>query len=256
MSSLFELCFNIIIDKIIKLPYLLQEQIIGYKLNHVDIENVIIKEIRDSGIIIIDDITDKLVLCYNSKTEFIRPEYTKDLNDNLYNCFLDISKKFLDKYYWNENQYSNVCNFKENNISGNFKNIVADIENLPPTLKEYIIENSIKHINRNIENNIIKDIRESALFIIDDITDKLIDCYSLGTFYNRPEYTKNLDGQLYYTFIGMAEKLLDKYYSRERRYYNDEIDNTRYSDMEYTEEEEEEEEEEDEEEEEEEDENN
>ena len=112
--------------------------------------------------------------------------------------------------------------------------LVEQIKNLPPLLKEQVIGETTKQIKSSIQKEILKDIRGSALIVVDNMTDILINCYDTGCSYQRPEYTKDLPDELYYTMVQISEKMLDKYYCTERRYYHPEIDDTRYSDMEYS----------------------
>ena len=107
--------------------------------------------------------------------------------------------------------------------------LVEQIKNLPPILKDTIIGESSKKIKEQIEQKILKEFKISALIMVDDMTDILINCSNTGCSYERPEYTKNLPDELYYTIIAISEKMIDKYYCKER------IESTRYhsnSDME------------------------
>ena len=103
--SLKDLCVNNMVGIIKNMPPMIKEEIIGTSLkeikNEVRIEErlEIMNEIRKSASIIVEDITDKLIIAHQTSTNWIRPEYTKDIDDELYYMFVNISERFVDKYF-------------------------------------------------------------------------------------------------------------------------------------------------------------
>jgi hypothetical protein len=91
------------------------------------------------------------------------------------------------------------------------KNIIEMVKNLPPLLKEEIIKESLKAIKEDARKEVIAEIANSSTIIVDDITERLLSCANLGCTLERPEYTNNIDDKLYYTFVNISERFVDKY---------------------------------------------
>jgi uncharacterized membrane-anchored protein YjiN (DUF445 family) len=91
------------------------------------------------------------------------------------------------------------------------QNMVEQIKNLPPLLKEEIIEASLKEIKKDIKKEVMREIRDSASIVVEDITERLITSQKTGQDWKRPEYTKDIDDDLYHTFVHTAESFVNKY---------------------------------------------
>lgn len=93
-------------------------------------------------------------------------------------------------------------------------NLVDMIKNLPPQLKDEVIEASIKNIRAEAKaaakKEIMKEIRDSALIVVEDVTELLTSSSRTGKSWKRPEYTKNIDDELYQTFVNIAEQFFNK----------------------------------------------
>lgn len=90
-------------------------------------------------------------------------------------------------------------------------NLVEIIKNLPPLLREEIIQKSTRAIEKDAEQKAIKEIRRSMTFVIDDITNTLIKAHQNGTYITRPEYTKDMNDELYHTCVEVSEQFILKH---------------------------------------------
>jgi methyl coenzyme M reductase beta subunit len=90
-------------------------------------------------------------------------------------------------------------------------NLVELIKNLPPLLKEEVIGESMKAIKDEAKQQVMKEIRRSAAIVVDDVTDSLITSRKTGRDIKRPEYTKDIDDELYYTFLDISERFVNKH---------------------------------------------
>ena len=95
-------------------------------------------------------------------------------------------------------------------------NIVDLIKNLPPKLKEEVIGESLD----SIKEKIMKQMRRDADIVIKDVVDKIITAHSTGIDWKRPEYTKNIDNELYGMYVDIAGRFVDKFwmYEAEKQY--------------------------------------
>lgn len=95
------------------------------------------------------------------------------------------------------------------------KNMVEVIKNLPPLLREEVIGESLKSIKEEAEKkakeSLMYQIRRDAEIVVEDVTEKLVQSQANGTTWQRPEYTKNIDDELYYTFVHVSERFVHKY---------------------------------------------
>jgi hypothetical protein len=96
------------------------------------------------------------------------------------------------------------------------KNMTEMIKNLPPLLREEVIGESLKSIKEEAEKkakeSLMYQIRRDAEIVVEDVTEKLVRCHSDGTTtWSRPDYTKNIDDELYYTFVHISEQFVHKY---------------------------------------------
>ena len=106
-------------------------------------------------------------------------------------------------------------------------NIVQQIKSLPLLLKEEVIQSSIITIREEERKKVIKDINKSASCVIHDITDIIIKSYKSGKNWKRPEYTKNIDDDLYNMFVDISQNFVDKHaenlcFRKRSRYDSDE----------------------------------
>lgn len=96
------LCMQNMVEMIKKLPPMMKEEIIGSSLTAIKEESLkkarleVIKEISRSSIIV-DDVTDRMIIAHRTSQNWSRPEYTKDIDDELYQMFVDISERFVNK---------------------------------------------------------------------------------------------------------------------------------------------------------------
>jgi hypothetical protein len=90
-------------------------------------------------------------------------------------------------------------------------NLVELIKNLPPLMKDQVLGETMESIKEDVRQEVIKEIRESAAIIVGDVTDELISAHNSGFGTKRPEYTKDLDDELYYTFLDISEQFVAKH---------------------------------------------
>lgn len=94
-------------------------------------------------------------------------------------------------------------------------NMVDQIKKLPPQLQEECVGTSIEAMKetarKDAEKTVIQEVKRSADVVIDDITKLLIEAHRTGGTYQRPEYTKDMDDELYYVFVGVAERFVQNY---------------------------------------------
>jgi hypothetical protein len=123
-------------------------------------------------------------------------------------------------------------------------NLVEIIKNLPPQLQEDVIGASTKAIKEEAEKKtkekIMKAIKRSAAIVTEDVTERLIASHQTGQSWKRPEYTNDIDDEIYYTFVDVAEKFVNNYgemlifpSDRHRRQVGVYWDNNTESDEEY-----------------------
>lgn len=89
------------------------------------------------------------------------------------------------------------------------KNLVELIQHLPPMMKEEVIGQSIKAIENDAKQKVMKEIRRSAAIVTEDVTVRIIDASKTGQSWQRPAYTSDIDDELYYTFVEIAQKFVD-----------------------------------------------
>ena len=99
------------------------------------------------------------------------------------------------------------------------KNITEVVKTLPPLLKEEVVGKSLKTIREDIKKEVIKDIGKSAYIIIEDMTYILIKCQQNGGTWERPEYTKDIDENLFYTFVRIAEANTKRHFDHLQQNY-------------------------------------
>jgi predicted nucleic acid-binding protein len=93
--------------------------------------------------------------------------------------------------------------------------LVNSIKNLPPQLRDQIIDKTTTSIEQEAEEKatkkIMNEINRSAVIIVEDVTRKLIDAHKSCEYVTRPTYTKDIDDGLYYTFVQIAERFVNNY---------------------------------------------
>ena len=94
-------------------------------------------------------------------------------------------------------------------------NMVKQIKKLPPQLQEECIGTSVdamkEKADKNAKKKIMKEVKRSADIVIEDITKLLIEAHRTGGTYERPEYTNDIDDELYYIFVGVAQRFVQNY---------------------------------------------
>jgi methyl coenzyme M reductase beta subunit len=90
-------------------------------------------------------------------------------------------------------------------------NLVNLIKNLPPLMKDEVLGETMKSIKDEVRKDVIKEIRRSAVVVVDDVTEQLISAHKTGRGIKRNEYTKDIDDELYYTILEIAEQFVEKH---------------------------------------------
>jgi hypothetical protein len=96
------------------------------------------------------------------------------------------------------------------------KNLVYEIDNMPPLLKEEVIGISISNLERNLEKKLESKIKRKVIdnflvdaeVVIDDIIDKLLDN---NNFWRRPAYTEDMDDDIYNIYVQICNRFVQKY---------------------------------------------
>jgi hypothetical protein len=112
--------------------------------------------------------------------------------------------------------HNNIVPTLKNICMGNMVNI---IKNIPPLLQEEIIKKSTKTIekearkkaHKKVHEKIIKEIRYSFLGVIEDTTRDLIEAHITGNYIRRPEYTKNMNDELYNICVNISKQFVQHY---------------------------------------------
>lgn len=93
-------------------------------------------------------------------------------------------------------------------------NIAQMIKQLPPMLRDEVIGESSKVIKKEAEEKarkkIMKEIHHSSKVVVEDITERIIQSYVTGRVWKRPEYTRNIDEDLYNIFVDISENFVSK----------------------------------------------
>ena len=91
-------------------------------------------------------------------------------------------------------------------------NLVNVIKQLPPILRDEIIGETTKSIKKEAEKNariqIMKEIHRSVSIAVEDITERIINSYGSGHDWKRPEYTYNIDKDIYGMIVDISEKFV------------------------------------------------
>ena len=62
------------------------------------LKSLIIKEVKNNATVVIEDLIDIIIDSNKTGQNFYRPEYTKNIDDELYQIYVDISQNFVKKY--------------------------------------------------------------------------------------------------------------------------------------------------------------
>ena len=89
------------------------------------------------------------------------------------------------------------------------KNMVNQIKNLPPVLKEEIIKISIKKIQKEADKKAMKKVLTNVRVVIQDLTSILILSHKSGKDFCRPKYTKKMDDILFDTCLQVSEDFVN-----------------------------------------------
>lgn len=95
-----------------------------------------------------------------------------------------------------------------------FQNIVNQIKQLPPVLQEEVIGYSFENIKQQIKKELLEEMKKDSEIVINDLTDIILSSKTSGKDWKRPEYTKNIDDNLYYNFVNISEMIVNKYYQK------------------------------------------
>jgi hypothetical protein len=100
IMTLQSVCMNNLVEIIKNLPPLLKEEVLGKTMKDIkdEVKQDVIKEIRRSASIVVEDLTDHLISSHKTGQDMKRPEYTNDLDDGIYYTFIDISEQFVKKH--------------------------------------------------------------------------------------------------------------------------------------------------------------
>lgn len=95
------------------------------------------------------------------------------------------------------------------------QNIVDQIKQLPPLIQEEVIGHSLKTIKeqakKEVKKELLAELKRDSSIVINDLTDIIVECRRTGTLWTRPQYTQNIDDNIYYNFVDISEMIVDKY---------------------------------------------
>lgn len=91
------------------------------------------------------------------------------------------------------------------------QNMVDQIKQLPPLLQEEVIGHSLKTIKEQAKKELMDELKKNSEIVIDDLTDAIVSSKRNGRNWIRPEYTKDIDTDIYHNFVHISEMIVDKY---------------------------------------------
>jgi hypothetical protein len=104
------------LSEVIKnLPPKMKEDIIGHSMKAIkeEVRRELIKEMRISSQCV-EDITENLIISHRTGYQFNKPVYLRNMEDDMYHAFFDISEEFVNKYkdklVWDNNPTNNPTN--------------------------------------------------------------------------------------------------------------------------------------------------
>lgn len=120
------------------------------------------------------------------------------------------------------------------------RNMVEQIKQLPPLIQEEVIGHSLKTIREEAKKELLDELKRNSDIVIDDLTDVIVSSRRNGRNWTRPEYTKDIDNDIYHNFVNISEMIVNKY-SQEIIFNNQvetfghivNMDSSEYSDDEY-----------------------
>jgi len=90
--------------------------------------------------------------------------------------------------------------------------LVEQINNLPPLLKDQVVGQSTQTIKNEAKQDFVDKI-QNYNSVIDDITDLIIDSKRTGKYWQRPNYTYNIDNDIYNSLVYIADNFVTKHYN-------------------------------------------
>ena len=91
------------------------------------------------------------------------------------------------------------------------QNMVSQIKQLPPLLHEEVLGYSLQAIKEEAKKQAKKELLEDSEIVINDLTDIIVKAMKNGKDWVRPEYTKNIDDDIYNNFVHVSEMIVNKY---------------------------------------------
>jgi len=88
--------------------------------------------------------------------------------------------------------------------------LIKLIKNLPPTVRDEIIEITTNQLKEEAKKKIINDIKSYASNIVTDVTDLILISHRVGDNWKRPSYTYRIDDELFDVFVDIAETFVNK----------------------------------------------
>tara|TARA_Y100000389_G_scaffold171213_1_gene178731 strand:- start:268 stop:669 length:402 start_codon:yes stop_codon:yes gene_type:complete len=95
------------------------------------------------------------------------------------------------------------------------QNIVNQIKQMPPLLQEELIGYSLKTIKeqakKEAKKEFLDELKRDSRIVINDLTDRIVECRRTGIYWTRPQYTQDIDDSIYYNFVDISEMIVNKY---------------------------------------------
>ena len=109
------------------------------------------------------------------------------------------------------------------------QNMVSQIKQLPPLLHEEVLGYSLQTINEEAKKQAKKELLEDSEIVINDLTDIIVKARKNGNDWVRPEYTKNIDDDIYNNFVHISEMIVNKYSQQIHLFDNHEFNEPGYT---------------------------
>jgi hypothetical protein len=95
------------------------------------------------------------------------------------------------------------------------QNMVNQIKQLPPLLQEEVIGHSLKTIKeqakQEAKKELLAELKRDSELVVGDLTDVIVSSRRTGRSWVRPEYTEDIDNDIYHNFVHISEMIVDKY---------------------------------------------